>query len=127
MYKIRLDDPKEVLAIRKKASRFQYNREMQTLYHATRDRVLLKCLSPQEAQKVVKEAHDGMRRAHKSGPKLGDQIRRLGYYWRKNERCHQLCKQVTRVSNPRRLQTSASETPRFPNALGPLKCGDWTS
>jgi len=45
---------------------------------------------------VLKEAHDGICGAHQPGPKLGDQFRRLGYYWPKMipdaiayaKRCH---------------------------------------
>jgi len=44
----------------------------------------------------LKEAHDGTCRAHQPGPKLGDWLRRLGYYWAKMipdaiayaKRCH---------------------------------------
>jgi len=32
---------------------------------------------------VLKEAHDGMCGVHQSSPKLGDRLRRLGYYWPK--------------------------------------------
>ena len=32
---------------------------------------------------MLKEAHDGMCGVHQSGPKLGDRLRRLGYYWPK--------------------------------------------
>jgi len=45
---------------------------------------------------ILKEAHDGMSGAHKPGPKLGDRLQRLGYYWPKMipdaityaKRCH---------------------------------------
>src|SRR4051812_2974957 len=46
---------------------FQYDSETQTLYRLTCDRVLLRCLSPQEAQEVVKKAHDGTYKAHHPG------------------------------------------------------------
>ena len=48
------DDPKEVVAVRKKAPRFYYNAIMQTLYHRSYDRILLRCLSHKEAQEVLK-------------------------------------------------------------------------
>lgn len=47
------------------------------------ERSLLGFLSNQEAEEVIKEAHDGACGAHKPGPKLGDKIRRMGYYWSK--------------------------------------------
>jgi len=56
---------------------------MITLYHRSYDKILLRCLSHKEAQETLKEAHDGMCRAHQLGPKLGDRLRILGYYWPK--------------------------------------------
>src|SRR4051812_3666398 len=80
MYGIRPDDPKEAAAIQKKALRFQYDLEAQTLYRIMRDGVLLRYSTPKEAQEVLKETHDGTCRAHQLGPKLSDRIRRLGCY-----------------------------------------------
>jgi len=45
---------------------------------------------------VLKEAHDGLCRAHQPGTKLGDRLQKLGYYWPKMipdaiayaKRCH---------------------------------------
>src|SRR5436190_15309793 len=81
MYNIRADDPKLAASIRKKAVHFNYNPESQTLYYMTRDGIMLRCLSPSEAQVVLKEAHDGACGAHQPGPKLGYRIRRMCYYW----------------------------------------------
>ena len=39
------------------------------------------CLSNLEAQEVLKEALDGICGAHHPGPKLKDQLYKLGYYW----------------------------------------------
>jgi len=36
-----------------------------------------------EAQEALSEAHDGMCEAHQPGPKLGDRLRQIGYYWPK--------------------------------------------
>src|SRR4051812_20575290 len=83
MYNIRGDDPKLAASIQKKAVHFNYNPESQTLYYVTRDEIMLRCLSPSEAQVVLKEAHDGTCGAHKPGPKLGYRIQRMGYYWPK--------------------------------------------
>src|SRR3954471_1884772 len=71
MYNIRADDPKLAASIRKKAIHFNYNPESQTLYNVTRDGIMLRCLSPSEAQVVLKEAHDGTCGAHQSESKLG--------------------------------------------------------
>ena len=56
---------------------------MRTLYRQPHDGTLLCCLSHKEAQEALKKAHDGMFRTHQLGPKLGDRLRRLGYYWPK--------------------------------------------
>jgi len=77
------DDPKEAAAIKKKAPKFYYNVITRTLYHRSHDGILLRCLSHKEAQKILKETHDGMCGAHQPGPKLGDRLQRLGYYWPK--------------------------------------------
>ena len=53
-------------------------------------------MSHKEAQEALKEAHDGMCGARQLGLKLGDRLRRLGYYWLKMfpdsiayaKRCH---------------------------------------
>src|SRR3954464_9223326 len=83
MYNIRADNPKLAASIRKKAVHFNYNPEPRTLYYVTRDGIMLRCLSPSEAQVVLKEAHDVMCGAHQPGPKLGNRIQRIGYYWPK--------------------------------------------
>jgi len=83
LYGIFPNNHKEAATIRRKAPRFYYNAIMRTLYHRPYDRIIRWCLSHKEAQEVLKEAHDGVCRAHQPGPKLGDRLRRLGYYWPK--------------------------------------------
>ena len=53
------------------------------LYRRSHDGILLRCLSHEEAQETLKEAHDGMCGAHQPDPKLGDRLQILGYYWPK--------------------------------------------
>ena len=64
----------------RKASRFYYNMITRTLYPRSHDENLLHCLSHQQAQEALKEVHDDMCEAHQPGPKLGDRLRKLGYY-----------------------------------------------
>jgi len=64
LYDILPDDPKEVAAIRRKAPKFYYNAITRTLYRLSHDGILLRCLSQNEAQEILKKAHDGMCGAH---------------------------------------------------------------
>ena len=96
MYDILPDDLKEAAAIKRKALKFYYNAITRTLYHRSHDGILLHCWSHKETQEILKEAHDDMCGARQPGPKLGDQLQRLGYYWPKMipdaiayaKRCH---------------------------------------
>ena len=96
LYGILPEDTKEAAAIRRKAPKFYYNAITRTLYRRSHDDILLRCLSPKEAQEVLKEAHDGMCGAHQPGLKLAHRLQRLGYYWSKMiadavtyaKRCH---------------------------------------
>ena len=74
LFNILPDDPQEAAAIRHKAVHFYYDAASHTLYRRTREGSLLRCLSNQEAGKVLQEAHDGVCGAHQPGPKLGDRI-----------------------------------------------------
>ena len=74
LYVILPDDPKEVVAIRRKALKFYYNAITRKLYRRSHDGILLRCLSQKEAREVLKEAHDGMCGAHQLGPKLRDRL-----------------------------------------------------
>jgi len=75
------DDPKEAASIRRRSLCFYYDLIVKTLYRRSYDGILLCCFSNSEAQEVLKEVHDSICRAHKSGPKLKDRLHRLGYYW----------------------------------------------
>ena len=63
-YNILPDDPKEAATIRRKAPRFYYNTITRILYCRSYDEILLHCLSYKEAQKALREAHDGICGAH---------------------------------------------------------------
>jgi len=75
------DDPKEAASVRRRSLRFYYDSTLKTLYRRSYDGVLLLCLSHSEAQEALKEAHDGICRAHQPGLKLKDRLHELGYYW----------------------------------------------
>ena len=75
------DDPKEAASVWWRSLRFYYDPIVKTLYRRSYDGILLRYLSNSEVQEVLKEAHDGICRAHQPGPKLKDRLHRLGYYW----------------------------------------------
>lgn len=77
------DDLKEATTIKRKASQFYYNATLRLFCRCTPDELLLRCLSNQESQEILKEACNGICGAHQFGPKLGDQIYGMGYYWPK--------------------------------------------
>ncbi|KAG9458313.1 hypothetical protein H6P81_002821 [Aristolochia fimbriata] len=52
-----------------------------TLYRRSYDGILLRCVSKEEGQALLSEAHGGMCGAHQAGPKLHLQVKQLGYYW----------------------------------------------
>jgi len=75
------DEPKEAAPIQQRSLRFYYDPIVKTLYRRSYDGILFHCLSNSEAREVLKEAHDGICRAHQSGPKLKNRLHRLSYYW----------------------------------------------
>ncbi|KAG9458863.1 hypothetical protein H6P81_003371 [Aristolochia fimbriata] len=52
-----------------------------TLYRRSYDCILLRCVSKEEGQALLSEAHGGICGAHQAGPKLHLQVKQLGYYW----------------------------------------------
>lgn len=76
----RLPDDKSIaLQISKRALRYAYVNN--TLYRRSFDQMWLRCLGPDESQKVITEVHEGLCGAHQSGPKMKIKIKRMGYYW----------------------------------------------
>ncbi|WRX08038.1 Integrase zinc-binding domain - like 3 [Theobroma cacao] len=53
----------------------------EVLYKRSRDQVLLRCVDVAEANKIMKEVHEGTCGAHANGHMLARQIMRAGYYW----------------------------------------------
>ena len=81
MFGILPEDPKEQVSIQRRAPNFHLDIPSKMLYRKSFNGVLLRCLSQQEAEETLKEVHAGLCGAHQAGPKLYDQIKRLGYYW----------------------------------------------
>ncbi|XP_020271744.1 uncharacterized protein LOC109846919 [Asparagus officinalis] len=81
LYGLLPEDIKERESIPRRAPRFYYDSQSQTLYRKSYDGLLLRYLSNKEAKEALKEAHGGICGAHQPGPKLWDRLRRLGYYW----------------------------------------------
>jgi len=60
LYGILLDDPREAVSVRRRSTRFYYDVVVKTIYCRSYNGILLHCLFNSEAQKVIKEAHDGI-------------------------------------------------------------------
>ncbi|KAL0405691.1 UNVERIFIED_CONTAM: hypothetical protein Slati_3883000 [Sesamum latifolium] len=72
-------DPRRRIDIRWRATRFIYYKG--TLYRRSFEGIFLRCLSDDEKDQAMEEAHSGVCGAHQSGPKLHFRIKRMGYYW----------------------------------------------
>jgi hypothetical protein len=51
------------------------------MFYRTLEGLLLKCLGPTEANRLLHEVHEGARGTHQSAHKMKWLIRRSGYYW----------------------------------------------
>lgn len=72
--------PKKSSCHQEKGFQFYYNATSRTLYRRTPDRLLLRYLSNQKAQEVLKEVHDAICGSHQPNVKLDDRIHMMGYY-----------------------------------------------
>ncbi|KAG9458868.1 hypothetical protein H6P81_003376 [Aristolochia fimbriata] len=72
-------DLRDRVQSRRVAPRYVFINEV--LYRRSYEGLLLRCLSKEEGQQVLKETHSGICGAHQVGPKLHLQVKRLGYYW----------------------------------------------
>ncbi|KAL0402535.1 UNVERIFIED_CONTAM: hypothetical protein Slati_4283400 [Sesamum latifolium] len=72
-------DPRRRIDIRRRATRFIYYKG--TLYRRSFEGIFLRCLSDDEKDQAMEEAHSGVCGAHQSGPKLHFRIKRMGYCW----------------------------------------------
>ncbi|KAL0434028.1 UNVERIFIED_CONTAM: hypothetical protein Slati_2737100 [Sesamum latifolium] len=72
-------DPRRRTVIRRRATRFIYYKD--TLYRRSFEGIFLRCLSDDEKDQAMEEAHSGVCGAHQSGPKLHFRIKRMDYYW----------------------------------------------
>ncbi|KAL0445562.1 UNVERIFIED_CONTAM: hypothetical protein Slati_1684100 [Sesamum latifolium] len=72
-------DPRRRTDIRRRATRFIYYKS--TLYRRSFEGIFLRCLSDDEKDQAMEEAHFGVCGAHQLGAKLHFRIKRMGYYW----------------------------------------------
>ncbi|KAG9453432.1 hypothetical protein H6P81_006336 [Aristolochia fimbriata] len=90
-----------------------------TLYRRSYDGILLRCVSKEEGQAILAEAHGGICGAHQAGPKLHLQVKQLGYYWPTMLRGRdRIGKTPHGMSITRQLHPSASQP--FTSNGGPL-------
>ena len=75
MFGILPEDPKELVSIQRRGPNFHLDIPSKMLYRKSFNEILLRCLSQQEAEETLKEAHTGLCGAHQAGPKLYDQIK----------------------------------------------------
>ena len=54
-----------------------------TLYKVSHNSVLLRCVAAPEAQRIIKEVHEGVCGTHVGGHAPAKKILRMGYYWTK--------------------------------------------
>jgi hypothetical protein len=74
-----LADKTEAHKLRIRASRFQLLRGI--LYKMGFSRPHLRCLSPEEANYVIREVHEGVCGNHSGARSLAHKLTRAGYYW----------------------------------------------
>jgi hypothetical protein len=81
------------------------------LFYKSLDCVLLQCLGPEEAKKMMSEAHDGLCAAHQSAYRIKWVIRHTGCFWPTMlEDCFEYykgCQDCHRFGNIQRVPTSA--------------------
>ena len=53
----------------------------EVLYKRNHDKTLLQCIDASEANHLMEEMHEGLLKAHASGPSLPQKIIRVSYYW----------------------------------------------
>jgi len=73
------EDPYHMTAVRQRAPHFIHYKG--TLYRRSFDGLFLRCVGKKEGDQAMEKAHSGVCGAHRSGPKLYHQIKRMCYYW----------------------------------------------
>ncbi|XP_043812740.1 uncharacterized protein LOC110608389 [Manihot esculenta] len=73
------EDKVEAKKIAARAANYQAMRR--TLYRRGKSSPWLRCVSPEEAIRVMEEVHQGVCRAHEGAGTLANKIFRQGYYW----------------------------------------------
>jgi hypothetical protein len=74
-------NPGKIMDKKLKRQVLKYTSLDDDLYRRTIDDMLLKCLSDEQANKAVRELHDGICGAHQLAYKMKWLLRRAGFYW----------------------------------------------
>ena len=53
----------------------------EVLYKKRKDQILLRCVDSSEANRIVKEIHEGVYGTYANGHRMAGQVMRAGYYW----------------------------------------------
>ncbi|PKI49429.1 hypothetical protein CRG98_030161 [Punica granatum] len=93
----------------------QYFLSGETLYRCSFDATLLRCVDKNEAQRLMKEVHEGSCGSHMNGLMLAKKIMRMGYFWSTMETDY-----VKHVRHCHLCQVYANQIKAPPNELHPI-------
>jgi hypothetical protein len=105
-----LEDPSREVSRKLRYKAIEYVLLDGRLFYKSLDGVLLQCLGPEEAKRMMSEVHDGLCGAHQSAYRMKWVIRHTEYFWPTMlEDCFEYkgCQDCQRFGNIQRVPTSA--------------------